>query len=292
MPRRNRRKLHRAQRIAAEKQAATRAARRQAQRLADASAEAAIARALARPKTVPAPGAATPSAQVTLALASMTNLMELAGVDATTKAKVQQLVTVLGDKAPSLARCEMLPWFLLLARRPWHRAPDRWRPPGGSDRRKRDQLALHLLTAYPVPAFLVRSLDVDPLPVARIPVEDEWAVELLAWVGQGRSLRQVPAHVLPTPLTRKMAHRFLQATASTAPIAALRQAQVAAYGGSRGLARRLLGTRLGVLRGSDVHTGEPAPVGFRPQPRSDFEYRIGGTPIFDANPPIVAASVR
>jgi len=257
MPRRNRRKLHRMLRLRAEKRDAARAADRQRARYARQATERAIARALRRPKTSTTGQPTGQPPQVTLALASMNNLMELAGVGAPTRGRVRQVVEVVGRAAPSLARCEFLPWYLLLARRTWHRGPHSWKPPGGSDRRKRDDLALHLLTAYAVPPFLVRALDVDPLPVARIPVEEEWAVRLLCWVGQGHSLRKVPASVLPTPLTRRMAHEFLSATARTPPIVALRRAQVHGHGGAPELARLLLGTRLGVLRGDDQHVGEP-----------------------------------
>jgi len=256
MPRRNRRKLHRALRHRAEKKAQDRATRRRANQQARETAERAIARALARPKAMDAAASARPAA-VVVAWASMRGLLELAGVDRPTTKRVQQLLYVVGEQVPSMARCELLPWLLLLARRTWHRPPSSWRAPGGSDRRKRDDLAKHLLTAFPVPAFLVRALDVDPLPVARVPLEDEWAVRLLSWIGQGRSLRKVPSEVLPTPLTRQMAHRFLSSTAATTPISALRHAQVLGHGGTPTLARRLLRTRLGVLRGSDPQVGEP-----------------------------------
>lgn len=253
MPRRNRKKVHRAQRLAAETRRAERTeARRRAHDQARV-AEAAIARALARRDlalpSLPAPAAA--------ALTTVRELCGLASMPAAVTARVEGLLRVLAEQAPELAVSERLPWFLLLARQPWQRPLGQWRAPGGSTRRKADALVAHLLARFPVPPFLLRALDLDLVAIARVPEEDEWAVRVLAWVGAGRSLAKAPPEVLPTPLTRRTVHAFLGATARTAPIRALRRAQLAAHGAPAGTVRAVLQTRLAVLRGPDPGVGEP-----------------------------------
>ena len=191
-------------------------------------------------------------------VASAANLLRLAHVDIPTRRRVEQIIRSVARVAPGLADVDELPWYLLLARQPWARGPRDWRPEGGSRRRQRDAFALHLLTRFPVPPFLVRALDVEAVALARVPVEDEWAVSLLSRLGQGVSPRSlVGSACLPAPLTRRMVRDFLGATASTEPIAALRTAQVVGLGGPRALARTLLRTRLGRLHGPDADTGEP-----------------------------------
>lgn len=188
---------------------------------------------------------------------SVANLLSLAAVDESVTRRVLRLKAAMWRITPGSVTCEDLPWLLLIARCPWVGTPETFRPPSRSMRRKRQAMALHLLTAYPVPPFLVRALDVEPLAVARVPEEDEWAVRVLSHVGRGDSLRKVVGtRWLPAPLTRAMQHRFLSATADTPPILALRTAQVAGQGGPAGFAWRLCRTRLQSLRGPDPEVGE------------------------------------
>ncbi len=172
--------------------------------------------------------------------------------------RVDRLVEVIHTDTPAMARLDQLPWLILLARQKWIRQPQTWRPPRGSNRQKREDLARHLLVTFPVPSFLWGALDIRPNALARVPVEDEWAVSILASVGRGVSLRTlVGTPVLPIPLTRRMCHHFLRAKADTTPIAALRRAQVVGHGGSLCLAVALGKTRLGRLHGVRPETGEP-----------------------------------
>lgn len=253
MPRKNRQKHHRSLRLAAEARAAVHARRRrerqEAVRAGRLSAEAVLA-GVARPD----PRVVDPASGFGR---SLSDLMRLAHVPAGRQRRVLRLVALLVDRAPALVRVGLLPWYLLIAQQPWVRDPAAWSAPGGSERRKRDALANWLLARFPVPPFLLRALDVCEIPVARVPVEDEWAVGLLAWVGRGKPLRQLSGTPeLPTPLTRRMCHLFLRARAATSPVEALRQAQVRGLGGDRSLADALVQTRLGRLRGGDARTGE------------------------------------
>ncbi|HHO53953.1 MAG TPA: hypothetical protein ENK18_24555 [Deltaproteobacteria bacterium] len=254
MPRRNRRKVHRELRLRAEARQQQRCALRAARRDEEARFLEALARARRR---IPSP-ATTPARSVSTLLRSVRELLRLANVPRPLVQRVHRICTVVSDQIPALAATAQLPWFLLLAEPSWVRSPQDFRAPSGSLRRKRDALALHLFARYPVPPFLVRSLDIDPLAVARVPVEEHWAVGLLAHVGRGYALRTlVGSSLLPVPLTRRMCHLFLTATATTPPLLALRRAQVVGSGGGSALARALLRTRLGSLRGPDPLVGEP-----------------------------------
>lgn len=253
MPRRNRRKVHRELRNRAEARQQQRCAARARRKREQARA----LEALARTRRICSPAAAQISSPPTL-FRSVEELLHLANAPRVLVQRVYRICSIVSSQIPALGITAQLPWFLLLAEPAWVRAPQDFRAPSGSIRRKRDALASHLFARYPVPAFLVRALDVDPLAVARVPVEEHWAVGLLAHVGQGHALRTlVGSALLPVPLTRRMCHLFLSATASTSPLLALRAAQIVGSGGSASLAHALMHTRLGSLRGPDALVGEP-----------------------------------
>ncbi|MEQ1570357.1 MAG: PcfJ domain-containing protein [Myxococcota bacterium] len=248
--RKNRQKLHRELRLHAEALKAEAKRRRHARRLAQQRVHAAVTRV--RRAGPPALAAYTRN------WPSVSQLLQLANVDKDTTDKVHRLCKALSGPLPSLVSPSWLPWLLLVSLPAWARPIDSLRMPRGSFRRKRDAVVLHLFARYPVPPFLLRALDVEPLAVARVPLEDRWAVEVLAEVGRGGSVRAlVGTERFPTPLTRKMVHLLLEATADHTPISALRRAQVEALDGPRDLLARLLATRLGDLHGPDPRTGEP-----------------------------------
>ncbi|MEN0065477.1 MAG: PcfJ domain-containing protein [Myxococcota bacterium] len=253
MPRRNRQKWHRERRLAAE---AAKAQRRERLRdLREARAErAAHADAVLQGEH----RRGTPrSAAEDQERVSISNLLDLADVDVSVQRRVLRLQDAMWRISPGSTSSEDLPWLLLIARCPWVGTPETFTPPSRSVRRKREAMALHLLTAYPVPRFLVRALEIEPLAVARVPEEDEWAVRILSHVGRGESLRKlVGTRWLPAPLTRAMQHRFLSMRVDTTPILALRTAQVVGWGGRAPFARRLCRTRLQSLRGPDPEIGE------------------------------------
>ncbi|MEQ1507069.1 MAG: PcfJ domain-containing protein, partial [Myxococcota bacterium] len=249
MPRRNRRKLNHELRLRAE---ARRAEIRQARRVARVERDRVRAAADAVLRGI----RQLPSLDGVLQ--SMTALLRLAGVAGAGVDRVVRTCRVVAREIPGAATLDALPWLLLLARCRWVRPVEGFVAPSGSVRRRSDALATWLLARYPVPPFLLRALDVQRCAIARVPVEDAWAVELLAHVGGGGSLRElVGTETLPVPLTRRMCHLFLAATAGTRPIDALRTAQVVGFGGPASFGRRLGATHLGTLRGPDPDTGEP-----------------------------------
>lgn len=253
MPRMNRRKWHRRQRNRAEERDRERVLARRAARAERVEKEQAIARAMHRQHR----RADVVRSHSAPDLTAWYELMELAHEPEQTQALVSRVVASLCKHVPTLSTLGNLPLQLLLARQPWVRDPADFLPPRGSVARRRNAFALHLLAMYPVPTFLLNALDVPEAWVARVPVEDEWAVQVLAHIGRGKSLRTlVGTPVLPTPLTRRMCHLFLSAKAQTSPILALRSAQVRGFGGGQALADALMRTRLSTLRGADPHVGE------------------------------------
>jgi len=253
MPRRNRQKLHKELRLRAE---ARQSARRDARIRATADRErtrAAVEQALRQTVARRARRSDLPDV-----LRSHRELLKLAGVAAKTSNRVVRLVRALHPESPSLTRPNQLPWLVLLARQPWVRKPEDWITAWADTRGRRRRFAAYLLEKFPVPRFLFQAFEIRPVQLARVPVEDEWAVKILAHVGRGRSLRSlVGTTALPTPLTRRMCHLFLCAKSELAPVVALRMAQVAAHGGPSELAVKLGQTRLGRLHAVDGVTGEP-----------------------------------
>lgn len=254
MPRKNRQKLHQELRLRAEAHQALQRAQRLA-RKAESTRIAAVAEAVLRGQAPP-PRPIQPKRPGRL-FRSLAYLMRMAGITAAEQRQLRRLTLALEAEAPGLAKVDAFPWLILLARQRWVRAPETFRlADGAAD--PRQALAKHLLVRWPVPGFLLRAVDVTSVDVARIPVEDEWAVGLLAHIGAGRSLRDaVGTAILPAPLTRAMQHLLLQQPADVSPVAALRAAQVRGAGGSRALVDVLLTTRLGVVRGPDLEVGEP-----------------------------------
>ena len=248
MPRRNRQKLHHELRLRAEALAVERRLRAQQRREEEDRSRRALELMRARQRN---------SEQATL-WGTLRHLMSLARVSRARQGLVRRVVDVVEEQIPTQWTVEQLPWFLLLTSQPWRRPPECFEAPVGSVRAQRDALAEHLFLDWPAPAFLLRGLDVLPLAVARVPVEDEWSIRLLAHIGRGRSVFDlVGTPALPAPLTRRMCHILCQSPDWTPPVAALRCAQVEGLGGPRELAQRLLMTRLGRLHGPDTVAGEP-----------------------------------
>jgi hypothetical protein len=125
----------------------------------------------------------------------------------------------------------------------WIRSVELWRPAHRNVWPLFSSLAQHLLALYPVPAFMTsvwfnRSLG------KRLP-QQEWYKHL----GRGENIRTAK---LPLRLTRVMAHWFTQAPHHLSAVQAIRWAQVRGLGGSKHLARAVVGTRLGkVLENED-----------------------------------------
>ena len=93
-------------------------------------------------------------------------------------------------------------------------------------------LLRHLFAAYEIPAFM------DCVWMADNASHQNWYVH----IGLGQNIRTVPD--LPTPLTKKMAHHFLQTPKQYTVEEALRWGQVHALGGDKRLAEALRGTKV------------------------------------------------
>jgi hypothetical protein len=121
--------------------------------------------------------------------------------------------------------------------RDWLRPLDEWQPERGNADDQFAHLLRHLLARYDVPRFL------DAAWRAGFSIEGLTQQEWYKHVGRGENIRTVGG--LPMPLTRRMAHYFLQVPADTPILAAFRYAQVLDLGGGDRLARSLVGTRIG-----------------------------------------------
>lgn len=118
----------------------------------------------------------------------------------------------------------------------WLRPVETWCPLKQNDWPLFTSLARHLFARYPVPAFMT-SVWFDLPPGGHRP-QHEWYKHL----GRGENIRTAP---LPLHLTRAMAHLFIQAPHQFSAVQAIRWAQVRGLGGSKILARAIVGTRLG-----------------------------------------------
>ena len=114
----------------------------------------------------------------------------------------------------------------------WIRPMNRWRPKSHNPDRQFSSLARHLWAIYDVPLFM------DQAWLQGGAVQQQW----FKHIGAGKNIQT--AEGLPLPLTKKMAHHFLEAPAQYSIEAAFRWGQVFVLGGERHLADALRDTRL------------------------------------------------
>lgn len=117
----------------------------------------------------------------------------------------------------------------------WIAPLETWCPASHNARRQFSSLVRHLLARYPVPAFMDQAWFRSEASSERY---REWFVHL----GAGKNIRTLPT---PIPLTKLMAHHFLEAPDDYSIEGAIRWGQVHAMGGGRRLTEALLGTRIG-----------------------------------------------
>ena len=117
----------------------------------------------------------------------------------------------------------------------WIAALEDWHPASHNARRQFSSLARHLLARYPVPAFMDQAWFRRDAGSERY---REWFVQL----GAGKNIRTLQT---PIPLSKQMAHHFVQAPDDTSIEGAIRWGQVHALGGGARLTGALLGTRIG-----------------------------------------------
>ena len=114
----------------------------------------------------------------------------------------------------------------------WIRSHEKWKVKKHNRSRQFSELARHLLAAYEVPFFM------DSVWFNGNVTHQNW----FKHIGTGQNIRT--ASDIPIPLTKKMAHHFLQAPRHYTIEEALRWGQVHALGGDKYLADALRGTRL------------------------------------------------
>ena len=114
----------------------------------------------------------------------------------------------------------------------WIRPIKEWKPGTRNADRQFSSLARHLFAKYSVPSFM------DSVWQHGSGQAKGWFIH----IGMGHNIRT--ATHLPLPLTKKMAHHFLQAPADYSVYAAFRWAQIQALGGNKAVANAIAVTRI------------------------------------------------
>jgi len=117
----------------------------------------------------------------------------------------------------------------------WIAQLEDWHPTSHNGRRQFSSLVRHLTARYPVPPFMDQAWFRADVYGDRY---RNWFVQL----GAGKNIRTLDT---PIPLTKLMAHHFLQAPDDYPIEGAIRWGQVHALGGGARLTGGLMGTRIG-----------------------------------------------
>ena len=145
-----------------------------------------------------------------------------------------RFVALLGGaigREPRFGRPDLLRSFLLVATQEPAADVRFWRPRGRGVLARFRSLVDHQLTRWPVPAFLYDAFVEENWHVA-----EQW-VGILSRLGRGESLRaMVDDGTLPVPLSKRARALLLGTRKGRRVVAAVRHAQVAAWGGSADLA--------------------------------------------------------
>lgn len=183
-------------------------------------------------------------------LMALRRISEAASQDRHAKAKLLDLLLHVQSRTEFLSTTPALPqlghqpgntWIdglLALANhwRLWCRPVEEWMPRTHNTRRQFASLARHLLAEYPVPAFMdaVWFMAFGKAATER----QRW----FAHIGSGKNIRTAET---PIPLTKRMAHYFMQAPGDCTVDQALRWGQVLGLGGNPRLAKAIMSSRLG-----------------------------------------------
>lgn len=123
----------------------------------------------------------------------------------------------------------------------WLRDLASWRPSSHNTARQFSSLARHLLAKYEVPIFMDTAWLRGDRGAHRF---RDWFVH----VGLGRNIRTAKT---PYPMTKMMAHHFVDAPDDATIEGALMLADIKSLGGGQRFAQALMGTRLGLRIESD-----------------------------------------
>ena len=183
-------------------------------------------------------------------LMALRRISEAASQDRRVKTHLQELLlhvhgrTGFLDTTPALSQFgnqagnTWIDGLLALAHRwcSWRLPVEDWIPRTHNTRRQFASLARHLLAEYPVPNFMdaVWFMGVGKAATER----QQW----FAHIGSGKNIRTANT---PIPLTKRMAHYFMQAPGDCTVDQALRWGQVLGLGGNPCLAKAIMTTRLG-----------------------------------------------
>lgn len=124
--------------------------------------------------------------------------------------------------------------FLHTYRNLWKRSPKTWRPKSRNTHKQFLELTEYLFSDFRLPAFLCTAWF----------RQDAISKRYRSWyllLGNGRNIREA---ALTVPLTKKMAHHFLQAPADITIEEALLYARVRGLGGNEPLAHAFIGSKL------------------------------------------------
>jgi len=135
---------------------------------------------------------------------------------------------ILKDREAVKTLAHMAEWHMY-----WVGDPASWKAKSHSLRRQMASIVRHLFAKYPVPEFLDKAWE-DSSPE----MHREWYVH----VAQGGNIRT--ARMLPFPLTKKMAHHFLEAPADFSIYEGLLHGQVLALGGDERISRGIRGSMI------------------------------------------------
>jgi len=161
-------------------------------------------------------------------------------VSVDSESALEEFVHTLSRVAPKVLTRENVQPIkrLLKVQKYWLRTLDGWRPSGSSKHRQFRSLIEHLLCKYPTPVFLqsVFHMETDTAPNE----------SLYTHLARGGSVAQaIEKKLLPTMLTKKMTHNFMQSSANSDVIHAVRRAQIEAFGGDRRIINAVCNTRFG-----------------------------------------------
>lgn len=117
----------------------------------------------------------------------------------------------------------------------WVREPDSWESQSHSLHRQMYSLLRHLFAKYRIPIFMDSAWDSDNILL------QEWYVH----IGAGANIRT--ARMLPFPLTKAMAHNFLQAPKDYSILEALVHGQAISLGCDKRVSASLRGTKVMAL---------------------------------------------
>jgi hypothetical protein len=156
--------------------------------------------------------------------------------------RIMELLPAVVRHTPKIIEDRYMNGFLELARLPWIRPLDQWKPRGRSRDSIFKSLVAHLLVTYPVPEFLYSIFMGRWRPFFAF----DCAKEFFMAVARGESpYRHFLRVSFPVRMTRHMCHLFMHMPSDTGFVEGIRRVQIIVNGGDVGITRAVCGTVLG-----------------------------------------------